>query len=47
MTKVKYCVRSCNNYTQCFEYTVGLKQGEVIEPILFSLFVEDFYKKMM
>ena len=39
--KVKYCVRSCNNYSQFFEYAVGLRQGEVISPILFSLFVED------
>ena len=39
--KVKSCVRSCNNYSQFFEYAVGLGQGEVISPILFSLFVED------
>ena len=39
--KIKSCVRSCNNYSQLFEYAVGLGQGEVISPILFSLFVED------
>ena len=39
--KVKYCVRSCNNYSGCFKYAVGLRYGEVILPILFSLFVED------
>lgn len=39
--KVKSCVKSCNNYSDYFEYAVGLRQGEVISPILFSLFVED------
>ena len=39
--KVKSCVRSCNNYLQLFEYAVGLRQGEVISPILFSLCVKD------
>ena len=39
--KVKSCVRSCNTYSDFFEYAVGLRQGEVISPVLFSLFVED------
>ncbi len=39
--KVKSCVRSCNTYSDFFSYAVGLRQGEVISPLLFSLFVED------
>ena len=45
--QVKSCVRSCNNYSQLYQYAVRLRQGEVISPILFSLFVEDFFYKMM
>ena len=39
--KVKSCVRCCNSYSDFFEYAVGLRQGEVLSPLLFSLFVED------
>ena len=39
--KVKSCVKLCSNYSDYFQYAVGLRQGEVISPILFSLFVED------
>ena len=39
--KVKSCVRSCGKYSDFFEYSVGLRQGEIMSPILFSLFVDD------
>jgi hypothetical protein len=39
--KVKSCVKCCNSYSDYFEYAVGLRQGEVISPLLFSMFVED------
>ena len=39
--KVKTCVRGCNSYSDFFDCVVGLKQGEVISPMLFSLFIED------
>ena len=39
--KVKPCVRSCGQYSDFFEYSVGLRQGEIMSPILFSLFVDD------
>ena len=38
---VKSCVKSCTSYSDYFSYAVGLRQGEVMSPILFSLFVED------
>ena len=38
---VKCCVRHCGNYSEFFEVSVGLKQGETLSPILFSLFIED------
>ena len=34
-------MRSCNSYSEYFEYAIGLRQGEVISPVMFSLFVED------
>ena len=37
---VKICVRSCRSCSDSFECAVGLKQGEVISPLLFSLFIE-------
>ena len=39
--KVKSCVKSCNTFSDCFEYSVGLRQGEVISPILVSSILED------
>ena len=39
--KVKTCVRGCNSYSDFFDCSVGVKQGEVISPVLFSLFIED------
>ena len=38
---VKSCVKGCNSYSDYFECAVGLKQGEVISPVLFSLFIDD------
>ena len=38
---VKSCVRGCNSLFEYFNCVVGLKQGEVTSPILFSLFIED------
>ena len=40
-TTVKACVKGCNSYSDYFECAVGLKQGEVISPVLFSLFIDD------
>ena len=38
---VKCCVKHCGSYSEFFEVSVGLKQGETLSPILFSLFIED------
>ena len=38
---VKSCVKHCNTYSDYFNIAVGLRQGEIISPIMFSLFVED------
>ena len=40
-SKVRSCVKQCNSFSEYFEYAVGLRQGEVISPILVSLFMED------
>ena len=40
-SKVKARVKHCNTYSEMFECAIGLKQGEVMSPILFSLFLED------
>ena len=39
--KVKSRVKSANTMSDFFEYALGLRQGEVLSPLLFSLFVED------
>ena len=33
-------MKSCNSYSEYFEYAIGLRQGEVMSPVMFSLFVE-------
>lgn len=38
---VKSCVKSSSTYSDFFEYAIGHRQGEVMSPLLFSLFVED------
>jgi len=38
---IKSCVKHCNNFSDFFEYAIGLRQGEVISPVLVSLFLED------
>jgi hypothetical protein len=40
-SKVKCRVKGCNSYSDFFECAIGLKQGEVMSPLLFALFVED------
>ena len=32
---------ACNSYSDFFNCAVGLKQGEIMSPMLFSLFIED------
>jgi hypothetical protein len=39
--KVKSCVKSLSTFSDYFSYAIGLRQGEVLSPLLFSLFVED------
>jgi len=39
--QVKSCVKCCNTYSEYVDYAIGLKQGKVISPILFSLFLDD------
>ena len=40
-SSVKCRVRHLNTYSDFFEVAVGLKQGETMSPVLFSLFIED------
>ena len=37
---VKCCVRHCGSYSDFFEVSVGLKQGETLSPISCFLFIE-------
>ena len=39
--EIKFCVKHLNSYSDFFSYSVGLRQGEVISPVLVSLFLED------
>ena len=39
--KVKSCVKLNSSYSDVFQYAAGLRQGEVMSPLLFSLFVDD------
>ena len=41
-TNVKACVRVDGFYSEQFKCSTGLMQGEVLSPILFSLYVNDF-----
>jgi hypothetical protein len=38
---VKSCVRVNNVYSEGFDCNIGLRQGGLLSPILFSLFIED------
>jgi hypothetical protein len=38
---VKSCVKHCNSFSDFFELSVGLRQGEIMSPVLVSLFLED------
>ena len=39
--QVRCCVKGQSTYSEFFECTIGLKQGEVLSPILFSMFIND------
>lgn len=39
--KVKFCSKHMSCYFKFFESAVGLRQGEVFSPILFSLYIDD------
>ncbi len=38
---VKSCIRHCGSFSDFFEYSIGLRQGEVMSPLMFSVFLED------
>ena len=38
---VKSCVKHCNSFSDFLEYSIGLRQGEIMSPVLVSLFLED------
>ena len=38
---VKTCIEGNNSYSDFFDCIVGLKEGDVISPVLFSLFLDD------
>ena len=40
-SQVKSCVKQCNSFSDLFTCSVGLRQGEVVSPVLVSLFLDD------
>ena len=38
---VKSCVKHCGQFSDLMDISIGLKQGENLSPIMFSLFLED------
>lgn len=42
--RVKSQVRHCNNMSDFIEVSVGLKQGEICSPLLWSIFIEGLEK---
>lgn len=40
-SKVKLRIKGCKSFSDYFECSIGLKQGEVLSPVLFSMFLED------
>ena len=46
-TDVKACVRSDNTLSDCFECLSGVKEGEPSSPLLFILFINDFYENLI
>ena len=38
---VKSRLKHCGNMSELFEYSLGLRQGEIMSPVLVSLFLED------
>ena len=45
-TSVKACVRTSKGLTDFFNCTIGLKQGCLASPILFSIFINEFAKEV-
>ena len=40
-SNIKLKIRSCNSYSEYFEVAIGLKQGEILSPLMFSIFIND------
>ena len=38
---VKSCVKHCNSFSEFFDISIGLRQGQNNSPVLFALFLED------
>jgi len=43
---VRSCVKNCGSLSEFFESNVGLLQGEITSPILFSFFINDLENEL-
>lgn len=43
---IKSKIKIVNNYSEEFEATVGLKQGDALSPILFNIALEEVVSKV-
>ena len=44
---IKYCISVNNEYSQLFSCNSGVRQGEYLSPVLFSLYLNDIENQLI